>query len=149
MALNLCDLMIGRESGAIGSRHSTTCACVPVTRIRQDPVRSCYDAWAIFHAPLTLLCDGIFVAASAFKADLAHTSSTVSSAADMQTASDDLTFYSYQVWETAMDFFKHIKSDAVKPLGKLIIDEVRGSELRQSHVQSFVPSDACSTWVLG
>ena len=55
--------------------------------------------------------------------------STTASSADVQTASDDLIFYSYQVWATTKDFFKHIKSDAVKPLGKLIVDEVCRCEL--------------------
>jgi len=68
----------------------------------------------------------------------------------MQTASDDLTFYSYQVWETAKDFFKHIKSDAVKPLGKLIIEEVRSSKLVFSCIQSFTLHSflsCCDAWL--
>ena len=43
----------------------------------------------------------------------------------VQTLSDDLIFYYYQVWASKKDFFKHIKSDVVKPLGEFIVDKVR------------------------
>ena len=80
---------------------------------------------------------------------LSNRSITVRSAAGTQTASDDLTFYSYQVWETAKDFFKHIKSDAVKPLGKLIIDEVRHGELSHLSPHRALSCLMRSTWVPG
>ena len=59
----------------------------------------------------------------------------------VQTASDDLVFYSYQAWASAKDFFKHVKSDAVKPLGKLIIEEVCVWEL----IMSFKPHEHAYT----
>ena len=68
--------------------------------------------------------------------------SDVACATCVQTLSDDLVFYYYQVWASKMDFFKHVKSDVVKPLAEFIVDKVRCVQL--SH-RSAPCSPGCSS----